>query len=148
MEGDCMFMGEYRHSIDPKGRLIIPSKFREELGESFIVTKGLDQCLFVYTEYEWNNFTSKLKTLPLGKKDARKFIRFFLAGALEAQLDKQGRILIPANLREYANISKEVITIGVSDRIEIWSKANWEQYYDDDDFDASELAESMQELGI
>lgn len=143
-----MFMGEYRHSIDPKGRLIIPSKFREELGESFIVTKGLDQCLFVYTEYEWNNFTRKLKTLPLAKKDARKFTRFFLAGALEAQLDKQGRILIPANLREYANISKEVITIGVSDRIEIWSKENWEQYYDEDDFDASELAESLQELEI
>lgn len=143
-----MFMGEYRHSIDSKNRLIVPTKFRNDLGSSFIVTKGLDQCLFVYTQEEWQVFEQKLKKLPLTNKSARKFVRFFLAGAQECVIDKQGRVLISTNLREYAELNKEIILVGVSNRIEIWSKENWDDYNNEDDFDASILAESMEELGI
>lgn len=143
-----MFIGEYKHTIDGKGRMIIPSRFREDLGEKFILTKGLDQCLFIYPDDQWRLLKEKLDRLPLSNKKARKFTRFFLAGAQECEVDKQGRILISQNLREYANLEKETILIGVSTRIEIWSKENWEQYNDDEDFDAGSLAESMEELGI
>jgi len=142
-----MFMGEYQHSIDNKGRLIIPAKFREELGDTFVITKGLDNCLFVYPNFEWKIFEEKLKTLPITNANARKFVRFFLAGAVECNVDKQGRILIPNNLRNYSGIDKDVILIGVTNRVEIWSKENWDKY-NNEDFDASELAENMQELGI
>ncbi|HOQ16551.1 MAG TPA: division/cell wall cluster transcriptional repressor MraZ [Defluviitaleaceae bacterium] len=142
-----MFMGEYQHSIDNKGRLIIPAKFREELGDTFVITKGLDNCLFVYPNSEWKIFEEKLKTLPITNANARKFVRFFLAGAVECNVDKQGRILIPNNLRNYSGIDKDVILIGVTNRVEIWSKENWDKY-NNEDFDASELAENMQELGI
>ena len=104
-----MFMGEYNHTIDPKGRLIIPAKFREALGDEFVVTKGLDGCLFVYANTEWNNFEEKLRTLPLTNKNARQFTRFFLAGAAACEVDKQGRILIPQVLREFAKLEKTVI---------------------------------------
>ena len=117
-----MFIGEYHHSIDDKGRLIIPSKFREELGEKFIVTRGIENCLFVYSEESWQKIVDKLETLPFTKKDARQFIRFFLSGASEAEFDKQGRINIPSPLITYANINKECIVIGTGDRLEIWSK--------------------------
>ena len=141
-----MFMGEYNHTIDAKGRLIIPSKFREVLGEEFVITKGLDGCLFVYDNQEWNAFEEKLKALPLNKKDNRQFVRFFLAGAAEVEVDKQGRILLPANLREYAGIDKEVVSVGVFSRVEIWSK---ERYLENNDFDdMDEIAEHMAELGI
>ncbi|WP_058485634.1 division/cell wall cluster transcriptional repressor MraZ [Defluviitalea phaphyphila] len=143
-----MFMGEYQHTIDTKGRLIIPSKFREGLGDTFVVTKGLDNCLFIYPLTEWKIFEDKLKTLPLTNSNARKFVRFFLAGAVECSVDKQGRILIPNNLRTYSNLEKDVILIGVLNRIEIWSKKNWDAYNNDDNFDANDLAENMQELGI
>ncbi|NMA84207.1 MAG: division/cell wall cluster transcriptional repressor MraZ [Epulopiscium sp.] len=143
-----MFMGEYNHSIDPKGRFIVPAKFREQLGERFIVTKGLDGCLFVYPLEEWNLFEQKLKTLPLTSRDARKFTRFFFAGAVECEVDKQGRILLPSNLREYAELSKEAILIGVSTRVEIWSKETWDAYNQEDDFDVSDLADKMEQLGI
>lgn len=143
-----MFIGEYKHSVDTKGRLIIPSKFREGLGENFIVTKGLDGCLFIYPMVEWEMFEKKLKTLPLSNKNARKFVRFFLAGASECEIDKQGRILIATHLRDYAELEKEVILIGVSSRIEIWSKDKWNAYNNVDEFDATQLAESMEELGI
>lgn len=143
-----MFIGEYQHTIDAKGRLIVPSKLRDQLGDVFVVTKGLDECLFVYPPEEWDLFEKKLKALPLTNKNARKFTRFFLAGARECEVDKQGRILVAANLREYAAIEKEVVLIGVSNRIEIWSKENWNAYNNVDDFDAAELAEAMEELGI
>ncbi|WP_105614972.1 division/cell wall cluster transcriptional repressor MraZ [Vallitalea okinawensis] len=143
-----MFIGEYKHTVDTKGRLIIPSKFREQLGENFIITKGLDECLFVYPIDEWKAFESKLKTLPLSNKNARKFVRFFLAGARECEIDKQGRTLLAANLREYATIEKEVFLIGVSNRVEIWSKDQWNAYNNVEDFDPTELAEAMEELGI
>ena len=121
-----MFMGEYNHTIDTKGRLIIPSKFRETLGDEFVITKGLDGCLFVYDNKEWSAFEEKLKALPLMNKESRKFVRFFLAGAANVELDKQGRILIPAELREFAGLEKDVTLIGVGARIEIWSKDRWE----------------------
>ena len=141
-----MFMGEYNHTIDPKGRLIIPSKFREALGDTFVVTKGLDGCLFVYDNEEWAAFEEKLKSLPLTNKDARKFVRFFLAGAAEAEVDKQGRILVPNVLREIAGLDKEVVLIGVASRIEIWSRERFDGTASYDDMD--EIAEHMAQLGL
>jgi len=141
-----MFMGEYNHTIDAKGRLIIPSKFREALGDEFVVTKGLDGCLFVYDNKEWSAFEEKLKSLPLTNKDARQFVRFFLAGATLAEVDKQGRILIPAVLRDFAALEKEVVLIGVASRVEIWSKERWENEASYDDVE--EIAEHMAELGF
>jgi MraZ protein len=143
-----MLMGQYEHSIDAKGRVIIPAKFRGELGDRFVLTKGLDNCLFVYSLEEWKNIEAKLKTLPLTKKDARAFTRFFLAGAVECEIDKQGRILIPANLREHAKIEKDVIFIGVSTRVEIWSKEVWEEYSNNTDVSFEEIAEHLDDLNI
>ena len=141
-----MFMGEYNHSVDAKGRLNVPSKFREQLGNEFVVTKGLDGCLFVYSQEEWKRIEESLREKPLTSKDARKFMRFFFAGAAALELDKQGRILLPANLREYAGIDKEVVSVGVFSRVEIWSK---ERYLENNDFDdMDEIAEHMAELGI
>ena len=139
-------MGEYNHTIDAKGRLIIPSKFRETLGEEFVVTKGLDGCLFVYDNNEWKSFEEKLKSLPLTNKDARQFVRFFLAGAAMAQVDKQGRILVPAVLREFAGLEKDVVLVGVASRVEIWSQERWESAISYDDME--EIAEHMAELGL
>ena len=143
-----MFIGEYQHNIDAKGRMIIPSKFREELGISFVVTKGLDNCLFVYSKSEWSNLEAKLKDLPFTNKDARTFVRFFFSGATECEIDKQGRILIPANLRAYASLEKDVVVIGVSTRVEIWSKDKWEEYNSNDNISPDKIAEKMEFLGI
>lgn len=123
-----MFMSEYQHNIDAKGRLFIPARFREGLGDSFIITKGLDGCLFVYTRDEWDALEQKLKSLPFTRGDARAFVRFFFSGAAICEVDKQGRVLIPGNLREYARLEKDAVIIGVSTRVEIWSKEQWEQY--------------------
>ena len=141
-----MFMGEYNHTIDAKGRLIVPSKFRESLGDTFVVTKGLDGCLFVYDNEEWTAFEEKLKALPITNKEARQFVRFFLAGAAEVEVDKQGRILVPNILREFAQISKDVVLIGVASRIEIWSKERFDGMAAYEDMD--EIAEHMAELGL
>lgn len=141
-----MFMGEYNHTIDTKGRLIIPSKFREALGEEFVVTKGLDGCLFIYPKQEWNVFEEKLKALPLTNKDARKFTRFFLAGAASCEVDKQGRILLPAVLREFAGLEKDVVLAGVGGRIEIWQKEKWLESNEYEDME--DIADHMEELGI
>lgn len=138
-----MFMGEYHHSIDNKGRMIVPSKFREELGEMFIITRGLDQCLFGYPLSEWALIEEKLKGLPLTKKDARAFTRFFFSGATESELDKQGRINIPAPLLQYAKLEKECVILGVSNRIEIWSKQIWEDYFSQSEESFAEIAENM-----
>lgn len=143
-----MFIGEYQHSIDAKGRVIVPAKFREKLGELFIVTKGLDKCLFVYSMEEWSNIESKLKVLPLSQKDARAFVRFFFSGAVECEVDKQGRILIPNNLREHANLEKDVILIGVSSRVELWSKDEWDNYNGNAELNYEEIAEKLINLGI
>lgn len=142
-----MFIGEYSHSLDNKNRMIIPAKLREELGGKFIITKGLDGCLYAYPIEEWKVLEEKLKSLPLTNKDARAFVRFFFSGASEIEIDKQGRGLIPQNLLEYAGISKEIISIGVLTKVEIWSKEKWEDY-NDDNIDYNELAEKMSELGI
>ena len=143
-----MFIGEHQHSLDEKGRIIIPSKFRADLGLEFVMTKGLDNCLFVYPKSEWEILEEKLKKLPLTSKDARAFVRFFFSGASESTLDKQGRVLIPANLREHSRLDKEAVIIGVSTRIEIWSKDHWDNYIDEDNLSYESIAESMAELGI
>lgn len=141
-----MFMGEYNHTIDAKGRVIVPSKFRETLGDEFVVTKGLDGCLFVYDNNEWAAFEEKLKSLPITNKDARQFVRFFLAGAASVEVDKQGRILLPGSLREFAELIKDVVLIGVGSRIEIWSKERWEGTAAFEDMDM--VAEHMADLGL
>lgn len=141
-----MFMSEYNHTVDAKGRLIIPSKFREVLGEEFVISKGMDGCLFVYANDDWAAFEQKLTSLPMTNKEARKFARFFLAGAAQVELDKQGRILLPAALREFAGLDKDVVLVGVGSRIEIWSRENYEA--ESDDVDMDDIAASMEELGL
>jgi len=143
-----LFTGEYQHGIDEKGRMIVPAKFREVLGEMFMITKGLDSCLFVYPQTEWKILENKLKNLPFTNKDARAFARFFFSGAGECETDKQGRILINGNLREYAGIIKDVVIIGVGGRIEIWAKEIWEKYSQETEKTYEELAEKMMELDL
>ncbi len=138
-----MFIGEYHHSIDDKGRLIIPSKFREELGEKFIITRGIENCLFAYSEESWNKIVNKLETLPFTKKDARQFVRFFLSGASEAEFDKQGRINVTSPLVTYANIKKECVVIGAGERIEIWSKESWDDFFTSAKDSMSDIAENL-----
>ena len=141
-----LFMGEFNHTVDTKGRLIIPTRFRESLGEEFVVTKGLDGCLFVYPQSAWEEFEEKLRALPLTRKDARTLVRFFVAGATSVELDKQGRILIPATLREFAGLDKDVVLAGVTNRVEIWSKDRWADVNAVGDMDG--IAEQMAELGL
>ena len=142
-----MFKGEYQHALDAKNRMIVPAKLREGLGNNFVLTKGLDGCLYAYPIEEWTLLEEKLKTLPLTNKDARAFVRFFFSGASEIEMDKQSRGLIPQNLKEYASIEKEIVSIGVLNRVEIWSKERWEGYNESDiDFDS--IAEKMSDLGI
>ena len=143
-----MLIGEYEHSLDAKGRLIMPAKLREDMGEKFIITKGLDGCLFGFSQNEWENFETKLKTLPLTNKNARDFVRFFLSGAMECEIDKQGRFLISSNLRNVATLEKEVVIIGVGTRIEIWNKDKWEEYNSEENISADDIAENMTMLGI
>ncbi|MEG0259856.1 MAG: division/cell wall cluster transcriptional repressor MraZ [Lysinibacillus sp.] len=138
-----MFMGEYQHSVDAKGRLIVPAKFREPLGETFVVTRGLDNCLFGYPMNEWRKLEEKLKDLPMTKKDTRAFARFFFSGATEVEIDKQGRINIPSTLMQYAHLTKECIVLGVSNRIEIWGKDAWETYFTESEQSFNEIAENM-----
>lgn len=137
------FMGEYQHSVDEKGRMIIPAKFRDALGSAFVITRGLDHCLFVYPQEEWGVLEQKLKSLPLMKSDARAFTRFFFSGAIECELDKQGRVNIPSNLREHAKIDKETVVIGVSNRVEIWSKEAWEGYAEQSEQSFNDIAEKL-----
>ena len=143
-----MFIGEYHHTIDEKGRIIIPSKFREELGSVFVVTRGIENCLFVYSMNNWNEICDKLNTLPFTKKDARNFIRFFMSGATTVELDKQGRINIPQTLREYAQLEKACHVIGVSERIEIWSETRWNQVSNDAEEMFDSIAEDMIDFGF
>ena len=138
-----MFMGEYEHQLDAKGRMIIPSKFRYDLNERFIIPRGLDKCLFGYTLEEWQQIEEKMKTLPMTKKDARKFMRMFFSGAIEVELDKQGRINIPQNLRKYANLTKECTVIGVSNRIEIWDRETWNDFYEESEDSFEDIAEDL-----
>ena len=141
--GIYMFIGEYHHSIDDKGRLIIPSKFREELGNNFIITRGIENCLFVYSLDSWNEIVRKIESLPFTKKDARTFARFFLSGASEAEFDKQGRINITSPLISYANITKECVVIGTGDRLEIWSEESWNDFFASAKDSMSDIAENL-----
>lgn len=142
-----MLIGEYYHSLDPKGRVTIPSKFREDLNE-FVMTKGLDECLFLYPNSEWKKIENKLKELPMTNKAVRSFVRTFFSGACDCAIDKQGRVLIPQNLRDYANIKDSSVIVGLSNRAEIWSQENWEKYNSEEGLTYEELAEKMSELGI
>ncbi len=142
-----MFYGEYEHTLDKKGRLIIPSNFRdlikEHYIEKFFVTRGLDRCLFMFAEDEWKSQESKFKSIPFTKSEARKFNRLYFSGAVEVACDKQGRILIPKYLKEFAEIKRDVMIIGVSNRIEIWSKEKWQEYYEGSKQSFEEIAERL-----
>lgn len=138
-----MLIGEYHHNLDEKGRLIIPSKFREEIGEQFITTRGLDGCLFIYSMNEWEKIVSKLKSLPFTKKDARTFNRFFMSGATVCEFDKQGRINLPSSLISYAGIKKECTIIGVNDRLEVWATEKFDSLIEDNLDAISEVAENL-----
>ncbi len=143
-----MLIGEYQHNIDSKGRLIMPAKFRSDLGERFIVTRGLDGCLFGFPMSSWELIQEKLGQLPLAKKDARAFTRFFYSAATEVEIDKQGRINLPNNLIDFAKIDKECRVIGVADRIEIWSMAKWEDFRDIAEDSFEDIAEDMIDFGL
>ena len=138
-----MLIGEYHHNIDEKGRLIIPSKFIDEIGKEFIVTRGLDGCLFIYAKKEWEKIVSKLQTLPFTKKDARTFNRFFLSSATVCEFDRQGRINIPSNLINYANIQKECTIIGVNDRLEVWASDKFDTLIEENLSAIDEVAENL-----
>ncbi|MFR7873773.1 MAG: division/cell wall cluster transcriptional repressor MraZ [Christensenellales bacterium] len=143
-----MLIGEYDHSLDSKGRLIMPAKLREDMGEKFIITTGLDGCLFGFSMEEWKKFEDKLKTLPITNKNARNFVRFFLSGATECELDKQGRFLIVGKLRENAKLEKDVTIIGTGTRIEIWNKEKWQEHISEENLSIEDIEQNMEELGI
>lgn len=143
-----MFIGEYSHNIDEKRRLAIPAKFRKELGKTAVITRGLDNCLFVFSEGEWNTLAQKLGTLPLGQSDARGFIRLMLAGAMDTALDNLGRILVPDYLKEYASLKKEVAITGVFNRLEIWNETMWREYKGRSEKEIGNMAERLGELGV
>lgn len=143
-----MLLGEYKHSIDSKGRIIIPAKFREQLGESFIVTRGLDGCLFGYPFVEWEELEEKLQGLPMAKRDARKFTRFFYSAATECKIDKQGRVNLPQTLIDFAELNKSCYLIGVSNRIEIWSKEKWLEFTQEAEASYEDIAEDMIDFGF
>lgn|SRR5574344_1643195 len=138
-----MFMGEFHHNLDDKSRLVIPANFRFELGDKFIITKGLEKCLYVYSTNEWNKIVAKLQELPFTKKDVRTFIRAFFSGASVCELDKSGRIVLTENQIKYADILKECVVIGASNRIEIWSSTSWNKELSDNEDKLSDLAENL-----
>ena len=141
--GIFMFIGEYHHTIDDKGRLIIPSKFRTELGDKFVITRGIENCLFAYPTDRWEQIVHKLESLPFTKKDARNFTRFFLSGATVAEFDKQGRINITSPLINYAGIEKDCVVIGTGDRLEIWAQNAWEMFFNSASINMSDIAENL-----
>lgn len=143
-----MFIGEYNHSLDPKNRLAVPSKFRGELGQRLIVTRGLDKCLFVYPVKVWEELAQKLSSLPMGEPDTRSFVRLMLAGATDVDVDKQGRILIPEYLRQYGVMKKNVVIAGLFDRLEIWDERKWAQYKTRAEKGTDEIAKKLGELGL
>lgn len=146
--GGFMFMGEFEHSLDSKGRLIIPSKFRDQLDSNFVVTRGLDGCLFVYPLSEWRLVEEKLSQLPSNKKNNRAFVRFMFADAVQCDFDKQGRIIIPKKLRLHAKLQKECVLVGVSNRVEIWNKARWEETIEETEENFDDIAENLIDFGL
>ncbi len=147
-EVSSLLTGEFNHSIDAKGRLIIPSKFRDILGEDFVITKGLDNCLFLYPNDEWKIFEEKLRTLPLTNKNARTFTRFFLGSAVDGGLDKQGRVLVSSALRDFAKLEKDVVLVGVLNRVEIWDKSRWDENNAVVEDNMDDIASQMEDLGL
>ena len=141
--GIAMFMGEFHHNIDDKKRLIIPSKFRSELGDKFVITRGIENCLFAYSISDWEKIVAKLQSLPFTKKDARQFIRFFMSGAIVAEFDKQGRITLNSPMVDYANINRECVIIGAGDRLEIWSVEAWNEFFNSAKDNMSDIAENL-----
>jgi len=143
-----MFIGEYNHNLDEKGRLAVPTKFRNRLQKGAVVTKGLDNCLFLYPKKEWGTLAKKLSSLPISQKGARAFARMMLAGAFDVEIDKQGRVTLPQPLREFAQIKGKTIVAGLYNRLEIWSKLNWENYRKETEKDSSDIAEKLGDLGV
>ena len=143
-----MFIGEYQHSVDPKKRLALPSKFRKELGARVVVTRGLDKCLFVYPLKTWKELAEKLGTLPMGQSSTRSFVRLMLAGAIDSDVDSQGRILLPEYLKEYAGLSRSVTVAGLFNRLEIWDEKKWKSYRNKAEESSDKVAEQLGELGI
>lgn len=143
-----MFVGEHRHTIDHKGRIAIPAKFRAKLAEGCVITRGLDYSLFIYTQKEWQKLSEKLSKLPIGQSDARAFARLMFSGASVLELDKQGRIVIPAHLREYADLKTESVVCGIFSRVEIWDREKWEKYKKDSEKDSTDIAEHLGDLGV
>lgn len=143
-----MFIGEYHHTIDDKGRLAIPTKFRKELKGGAVVTRGLDNCLFVYSMSEWKKLAEKISALPFSQANARAFSRLMLAGAMDVEIDKQGRVVLPEYLRHYAHITKDAVVAGLYGRIEIWDKSSWDAYKEKTEKDSNDIAERMGELGV
>ena len=144
--GDKMLLGEYHHNIDDKGRLVIPTKYREELGNEFIITRGIERCLYIYSKTEWEKLVGKLNTLPFTKKDARTFMRSFFSGATVCEFDKSGRINITSPLVSYAGLTKECVIIGVNDRLEIWSEEAFNKFMDDNSEQLEDIAEHLFEV--
>lgn len=138
-----MLMGEFHHNIDEKNRLVIPSKFRSELGEKFVITRGLDKCLFIYSYSEWNKIVDKLKTLPFTQRDARNFTRFFLSSAADCEFDRSGRVCITSPLIDYAGINRECVIIGANDRLEVWAKEAWDKFMEDNMDNFADIAENL-----
>ena len=143
-----MFIGEYTYSIDDKKRLAIPAKFRQLLGKKAFITRGLDNCLFIYPAREWQQLAQKLSKLPLSQSDARGFARLMLTGAMDTKLDNLGRILVPDYLKDYAQLNKKVVIAGVYNRIEIWDEAKWQAYKKKAETAAGDIAERLKELGV
>jgi len=143
-----MFIGEYRHNLDQKGRIAVPSKFRINLKDGAVVTRGLDECLFLYSKKEWQKLAEKLANLPVGRANSRAFSRLMLGGAMEVNIDKQGRIILPDYLRSYAGIRKKVVVAGLYSRVEIWDEEKWEEFKVEAEKSSSEIAETMGELGV
>ena len=143
-----MLMGEHSHTVDAKGRVILPAEFREELGERFVITRGLETCLWVFGELEWNTLSRKLAALPVSKKEVRDVTRFFMAGARQLACDRPGRCLLPAHLGDYARLSKDAVLNGMINRVEVWSKAEWESYSAGIQPSVTNLAEALADLGI
>jgi len=143
-----MFIGEYQHTIDQKGRLAVPAKFRAKLAQGAVVTRGLDRCLFLYPKDEWDRLAKKLAELPISQKDSRAFVRLMLAGAMDLEIDKQGRVNLPNYLRDYAKIKNEVVVAGLYSRIEIWDKKSWNAYKSQAEKESANIAEHLGELGV
>ncbi|SRR3989339_2191624 len=143
-----MFIGEYHHSLDEKGRVAVPAKFRALLNQGAVVTRGLDNCLFLYTKNEWKKLAERLSSLPISQKDTRAFARLMLAGAMDVELDKQGRVVLPDYLRKYAKLGKNLVLAGLYNRLEVWSEEEWTRYTEQNESSSGDIAERLGELGV